>query len=383
MDNLTHSLIGLTAAKAGLEKLSPGATTLCILAANSPDGDILALIFGGRWVFLQQHRGISHSIAGVFVLALALPVFFYLGEILFARVRRRERRMKLPGLLLASGIATATHPIMDWTNNYGIRFLLPWNPKWFYGDFVFIIDPFIWIVLGGAAFLLTTKTRKQIVVWIVIALVPSYLVLVGPSGPSFIASEIVFRLLWIAALIVLVTLYRRNIGGRAGAKIAIAALATVTIYCAALAATHALALRRANLQAITIANQNSENLIKLAAMPIVANPAQWVCVMETDRATYRFKVFLLRAPSTDPEIVRYKKPEGADAEAAAQAERDGRSEVFLGFARFPVVHVVGEDCVTQTLVEFADLRYTEPGQGRGTFSLDVPVDCPVQEMRNK
>jgi len=82
-------------------------------------------------------------------------------------------------------------------------------------------------------------------------------------------------------------------------------------------------------------------------------------------------------------MVRYKKPEGADAEAAAQAERDGRSEVFLGFARFPVVHVVGEDCVTQTLVEFADLRYTEPGQGRGTFSLDVPVDCPVQEMRNK
>ncbi len=329
MDNLTHSLIGLTAAKAGLEKLSPGATTLCILAANSPDGDILALIFGGRWVFLQQHRGVSHSIAGVFVLALALPVFFYLGEILFARVRHRERRMKLPGLLLASGIATATHPVMDWTNNYGIRFLLPWNPKWFYGDFVFIIDPFIWIVLGGAAFLLTTKTRKQIVVWIVIALVPSYLVLVGPSGPSFIASEIVFRLLWIAALIVLVTLYRRNIGGRAGAKIAIAALATVTIYCAALAATHALALQRANLQAITIANQNSENLIKLAAMPTVANPAQWVCVMETDRATYRFKVFLLRAPSTDPEMVRYKKPEGADAEAAAQAERDAQD--FLWF----------------------------------------------------
>ena len=65
------------------------------------------------------------------------------------------------GLLVASLIATATHPIMDWTNNYGVRFLLPWNPRWFYGDFVFIIDPFIWIVLGGAAFVLTAKTKSS------------------------------------------------------------------------------------------------------------------------------------------------------------------------------------------------------------------------------
>ncbi len=50
----------------------------------------------------------------------------------------------------------------------------------------------------------------------------------------------------------------------------------------------------------------------------------------------------------------------------------------MGFARFPVVEVVGEDCVTQTLVQFADLRYTEPGRDRGTFSLEVPVDCPIK-----
>ena len=44
MDNLTHSLVGLTAAKAGLEKLSPGATLLCLIAANAPDGDIFVLV---------------------------------------------------------------------------------------------------------------------------------------------------------------------------------------------------------------------------------------------------------------------------------------------------------------------------------------------------
>src|SRR6266540_2463139 len=298
MDNLTHSLIGLAAAKAGLERLSPGATTLCVLAANSPDADIVALIFGGRWVFLQHHRGISHSIAGALALALALPPIFCLG-----------------GLLLAG-----------------------------------------W------------RKRRQIV---------------GPAGPGLMTNEILLRLLWIVALILLVSLYRRDIGGRAGAKIAIAALATVTIYCSGLAVTHVVALRRAKLQAVTIASQNTERVIKIAAMPTVANPTEWTCVMETDRATYRFNLSLLQTAPGDLNVVRYEKPQGLVAEAVAEAAHDNRSQVFLGFARFPVVQVVGEDCLTQTLVHFADLRYTEPGRSRGTFSLDVPVECPTLETLNR
>ena len=43
MDNLTHTLVGLAAAKAGLERLSLGATAVCLVAANSPDVDIVAL----------------------------------------------------------------------------------------------------------------------------------------------------------------------------------------------------------------------------------------------------------------------------------------------------------------------------------------------------
>src|ERR1700704_6782710 len=135
MDNLTHSLVGLAAAKAGLEKLSPRATTLCVLAANAPDSDVAVLIFGGRWAFLHHHRGITHSIIGCVVLALALPLAFHAGDWLSARARKRARQTKLKGLLIVSIIATATHPLLDWMNNYGIRPLLPWNPRWFYGDF--------------------------------------------------------------------------------------------------------------------------------------------------------------------------------------------------------------------------------------------------------
>src|SRR6185436_19167188 len=117
VDNLTHSLVGLTAAKAGLDRLSPGATMLCVLAANSPDSDIIVLAFGDRWDFLQHHRGITHAVVGVIALALVLPLIFYVADRLWSRLRNKEPAVKLKGLMIASFIATATHPVLDWTNS--------------------------------------------------------------------------------------------------------------------------------------------------------------------------------------------------------------------------------------------------------------------------
>src|SRR5690349_5603283 len=102
MDNLTHSLLGLAAAKSGLDRLSPGATTLCVLAANSPDADIVILLFGDRWTFLQHHRGITHAIVGVVGLAILLPLLFFLGDLIISKIRRRPPEVRLKGLLLAS-----------------------------------------------------------------------------------------------------------------------------------------------------------------------------------------------------------------------------------------------------------------------------------------
>lgn len=377
MDNLTHSLVGLTAAKAGLEKLSPGATALSALAANSPDVDIVVLLFQGRWGYLHHHRGITHSLAGAAVLAFALPLVFYLGDRLIAQIRKRERRARLWGLLLVSILTTATHPLLDWSNNYGIRFFLPWNARWSYGDFTFVVDPFIWMVLGAVVFLMTAKTRAHVTFWLVIALLPSFLIFsrLATSG----GSSVLLPLLWIVVLIVSVTLYRRGFGERAGEKTAIAALLVVMIYGSGLFVAHAAALRRAKTQAAVIAHSHSENVINLAAMATAADPTGWVCVMKTDRATYRFTLSLLRDLPASSAFVRYENLDGIEARTAVDAERDYRAQAFLGFARFPVMRVIGEDCLTQTLVQFADLRYTEPGNGRGTFSLDVPVDCPLHD----
>src|SRR2546422_5354311 len=168
MDGLTHSLVGLASAKAGLERLSPYTAAVSILAANAPDIDVVTAV-GGRWTALHYHRGITHSIVGTLALAVLIPSLFYLIDRLVGRVRGRPKRIRYRGLLLASLIAAATHPLMDWTNNYGVRPLLPWNGRWFYGDLVFIVDPYLLLVLGGAAFLLTSNRRWKIVIWSLLA----------------------------------------------------------------------------------------------------------------------------------------------------------------------------------------------------------------------
>lgn len=373
MDNLTHSLIGLAAAKAGLEKLSPGATALCVIAANIPDGDVVTLL-GGRWVYLEQHRGITHSIVGTIALALLLPLTFLLFDKLIAFIRKRPPTVKLRGLVIASLLVTATHPFMDWTNNYGLRPLLPWNSRWFYGDFVFIIDPFLWLTLGGAVFLVTSKSKKQIVAWIIIALVPSYLVLFGSRG---MGNTVVLRFIWFTALVTFVVLFMREAGKNCGQRIPQVALAIASVYLAGVFLIHAMALRQAKLEAQEIAISNSEMALDVAAMPTAANPFEWLCVVETHQASYRFNLSLLSSYRSKP--VRHVRADASTSPAVASASNDSRAHVFLGFARFPVVKVVGEDCVTQTFVQFADLRYTEPGSNRGTFSLEVPVACPQQD----
>ncbi|MEP6718262.1 MAG: metal-dependent hydrolase [bacterium] len=382
MDNLTHSLVGLAAAKAGLEKLSPGATTLCLLAANAPDADILTLV-SGRWAYLQNHRGITHSIVGTLALALALPLVFHGGALLIARLRKREPATRLGGLLIASTLVTATHPLLDWTNNYGVRLLLPWNSRWFYGDLVFIMDPVFWLVLGGAVFLVTSKTKTQIVLWMVVAVIPSLLVFFGPAGRGGLSNATPLRVIWILTLVILLVLYKRQPGSRSGTGIPRIALVIIVFYLGSLFAVHAVALRRLSAVASNFSRTTNEHVVALAAMPTLANPLRWLCIVETERVAYRFELKLGDADSRPAKVVSYQKPDTFSSPAVAQASKDYRAQVFLGFARFPVAQLTDPNCTTQTLVQFADLRYTEPGSNRGTFSLEVPVDCNVTTQTPK
>lgn len=373
MDNLTHSLVGLTAAKAGLERLSPGATAVCVLAANAPDVDVAILLFGDRWTYLHHHRGITHAIVGVVCLAFLIPLIFHGVDRLWARLRNQPVQTKFGGLLLASVVATATHPLLDWTNNYGVRFYLPWSSKWSYGDLVYIVDPYLWLLLGGTCFLLSAKTMGGKVVWGAVAIGLTALVVANPRAAGLPAFFLVF---WIGAITLIVVL--RVLGaGRWGGRLARIALGVLPAYWAFLTFMHMNALASGVLYASTILPEG-ENISRKAAMPTLANPFRWDYVFETERATYRFNVDLMNdANSPPPRVIRYEKPSGTLAEVMERISTERPPRIFLGFARFPVARLTDPNCTTETLVQLADLRYTEPGNSRGTFTLEMPVDCPA------
>lgn len=378
MDNLTHSLVGLASAKAGLERLSPYATTVCVVSANVADADFVVLFTGDRWTLLQHHRGITHSMVGTIAVGLLVPLLAFAIERLIVKVRKRSPQIRLGGLLIASLIVSATHPILDWTNNYGVRPLLPWSGRWFYGDLVFIFDPYVWLALGSVVFLLTSTSRAKTLGWALLGLaVLLFLGLAGwRSGPDGAAIRVALAA-WSVAVVSLVTLRLRGVHKQTGRGTAVAALALLVMYWGVLAVAHHFALRNTQAVAGRLAAVNGERALRSITMPTAANPFQWQSVAETDLAMYRFKVDLGDySPGTA--AIRFEKPTGPSAQLVSTAERDRRAQVLLGFARFPIARADTDNCIGQALVQFADLRYTEPGTARGNFSVNIPVDCPTR-----
>lgn len=373
MDNLTHSLVGLTLAKAGLERLSPAATAVSVLAANSPDADVVVGLFADRWTLLHHHRGITHSIVGTLCLALVLPIIVYGIDRLLAHPRGRQPTIRFRGLFLVSLVSTATHPFLDWLNNYGVRPLLPFDSKWVYGDLIYIVDPFVWLMLGGASFLLTNRTTFQRIFWGGLGVLLTAMVAFGPGRQADSANVLIA--VWFGMVILFIVLFLMKTGQRWGSRIAIAALVLMGTYLVGLFVAHRRAVSIATSQAKLVASQYQESLTRMAVMPTLANPFGWDSTFETNGATYRLHLGIFGNQQNVERLIRYPKPEGNLAAAIQEISSDRRLKIFLDFARFPVARLRDPACTTDTLVQFADLRYTEPGRQRAGFAIELPVDC--------
>lgn len=372
MDNLTHSLVGLAAAKAGLGRRSPYATFVCVAAANLPDIDIVALA-GGPAFYLQHHRGITHSIVGMLALAVAFPLLFTACERLWARLRGREARASLKWLLVCSLLLSVSHPLLDWTNSYGVRPLLPWDGRWFYGDLLFIVDPWVWLALGGACSLLAAA-RWQVAAWGLLALVVTVLFVRVGTRPD-LGMPVGALVLWGVGLAALVILHLRKAGARFGRRAPALALALVAAYCGVLSVFQERAKGEAEIHADVLAGREGQRVLRVAATPVLADPLTWRCLADADGSTFRFDMKLGTPPFGElRNRAGYAKPSGAEAESVARASEGYAARVFLDFARFPVARVAPGEAGVR-VVQFADLRYAEPGSGArvGGFALDVPV----------
>lgn len=138
MDNLTHSLVGLMLARCGLEAWTKerGFTAMMVVAANVPDIDIYSF-FTNTADYLDVHRGYTHGLVMAPVMAL-LPV-----AIVKAITRTRPT---LYGWACCT-LVVLSHLLLDWTNVYGIRMLLPFSDRWLHLDITDIIDPILWGIL--------------------------------------------------------------------------------------------------------------------------------------------------------------------------------------------------------------------------------------------
>lgn len=134
VDPLTHTATGILLSRAGLKRWTPAATGILVLAANAPDIDIVALS-GGPVNYLHWHRNITHSLAAIPVLALLTVVA--------ARLLFRKRILWRAAFAVAV-IGIASHLLLDWTNAYGIRLLLPFSGRWLALDQTPLGDPWIW-----------------------------------------------------------------------------------------------------------------------------------------------------------------------------------------------------------------------------------------------
>ncbi len=165
MDPVTHTLTGAALARAGLDRRGalPLAATTLMLAANAPDIDILAM-FLGSYAGLAFRRGWTHGPIAWLLLPLALTGLLLAWD---RWVRRRGGRdatrapLEARATLLIAFIGVLSHPALDWLNTYGIRLLMPFSGKWFYGDAVFIVDPWLWLLLA-AALVPWRRTRRRV-----------------------------------------------------------------------------------------------------------------------------------------------------------------------------------------------------------------------------
>ena len=138
-----------------------------IVAANAPDIDLVySNIVEEPLGYLLHHRGHSHTWPGL----AALGLLIWGGLRLFPRTREAARGSKSRWLLLLAA-ALASHLVMDTANGYGAHLFYPLSSRWVYGDSVFVLEPWLWAILGGTLALNAGRFWRVTIVLLTLSLI--------------------------------------------------------------------------------------------------------------------------------------------------------------------------------------------------------------------
>lgn len=155
MDNLCHSLIGMAMSRAGLNRRTALATSTLVIANNLPDIDVG--VFMTNTLAMSFRRGWTHG-----VLAQAtLPIALTGAMLIYDRFRKKkpDEVVRPAQILLLAYMGVLLHVFMDFTNSYGVRLLMPFSEHWFYGDALYIVDPWLYVSLGAGWWLAKRNPR--------------------------------------------------------------------------------------------------------------------------------------------------------------------------------------------------------------------------------
>jgi inner membrane protein len=316
VDNLTHTLTAVALSHAGLRRKTRFATLTLMVAANLPDLDLVSRLWGSV-AYLKYHRGFTHSILGVSLLAflLAWSIYFVGGK----AKPKPGPPLSLRWLLILAWIGTASHLLMDFTNSYGVRPFLPFNPRWYAWDIMFIFDPLLLLLLC-----------------------------LGLGLPTLL----------------------RLVSEEVGASKSRPAWGAVLSLCALLFlwGLRDLAHRRV-LGFLEAHNYSEQEPLRVGAFPSPINPFAWTGVVETD-TTYAVLPANALEDDVDPRsALQFHKPEASPALDAALRTRTGR--IFMDFARFPWARA--EENEEGFDVQMRDLRFYT-NYGASGFLAEIEMD---------
>jgi len=378
MENVGHTLAGFALARSGLDRSTPLATTALAVGANLPDVDLAWSSFHSALAYLHYHRGWTHSLLGFAVLAPALWLALLVVDrwLLARRSPAAARARPLP-LLGACAIGVGSHLLMDLANSYGVRLLLPWSDRWSYGDLWVIVDPWLWLFLGGAVYMTGQGGRRRNLIWSMGAAAAAIVVVCTPIVP------VACRVAWSAGLLLTVVLCRLR--GRVGSPgpapgIARAGLAAALTYAGFCLLSHHAALER--LMSMTADPAAADGRV-VAVLPRPANPLRWDAIV-ADGGAVRHRV-IGTLPALDPPHAswtvferRFDNP----AVRALLATCAGR--VVLEFFRFPFATIEDEPDGGRSVV-VRDARYRRGGRGFAVYASRIgpngaplfdPGECP-------
>jgi membrane-bound metal-dependent hydrolase YbcI (DUF457 family) len=361
MDNLTHTLFGLTLARTPLGRAGRGVTMALVLASNAPDLDIITSVRGGA-SYLEWHRGPTHGPIGIIVLGL-LTALLVRGGQRFAD-RRAGRAPDEPaapfGMLVAAAmVGVLCHILMDFPTSYGTRLLSPFSWRWFATDLMPIVDIYLIIVLVAG-------------------------LLFGSASPEARRRNVAIVFVLMAA----------NYGIRAAARHQAIGLAPRVFGplmprpCDAADDNQALlsVWPRAVNATLPSSSTGSRCLVEIAAMPTFFSPFRWRLISQLSNAYEMHDVDVLdarmRRPAQEGEApwrvtVRFPNVWRPPVPSAAAAPI---AQVFLGFSRFPAARSFLDAATGITTVRWIDMRFAtgltlDQRLGRsGLFQATVRVD---------